>query len=144
MFESNIGQLHLLSLPQRKIHARKMALSRCVVYVNHRRLVPTQFHGLRKHVYVTYGLPIYTFSFFFRHDFVIFTCVQLRRRRRNCAGVGFVNWRIKGTLTNQGPITVQLISLCEIMGGMLPMCQNTTMRVYGARIKRYCVYVQNI
>ena len=33
-------------------------------YVNHRRLVPTQFHGLRKHVYVTNGLPIYTFSVF--------------------------------------------------------------------------------
>ena len=25
------------------------------------------------------------------------------------------------------------------MGGVLLMCQNTTMRVYGARIKRYCV-----
>ena len=34
---------------------------------------------------------------------------------------------------------LQLIWLCEIMGGMLLMCQNTIMRVYGARIKRYCV-----
>ena len=34
---------------------------------------------------------------------------------------------------------VLLIRLCGIMGGMLLMCQNTTMRVYGARIKRYCV-----
>ena len=30
MFESNIGQLHLLWLPQRKIHGCKMALSICV------------------------------------------------------------------------------------------------------------------
>ena len=32
-------------------------------------------------------------------------------------------------------------------GGMLLMCQNTTMWAYGAQIKRYCVlsnYVQNI
>ena len=29
---------------------------------------------------------------------------------------------------------LQLIWLCEIMGGMLLMWQNTTMRVYGARI----------
>ena len=34
---------------------------------------------------------------------------------------------------------LQLIWLHEIIGGMLLMCQNTTMRVYGARIKRYCV-----
>ena len=34
---------------------------------------------------------------------------------------------------------LQLIWLCEIMGSMLLMCQNTTMRVYGARIKIYCV-----
>ena len=31
------------------------------------------------------------------------------------------------------------IWLFEITGGMLLMCQNTTMRVYGALIKRYCV-----
>ena len=34
---------------------------------------------------------------------------------------------------------LQLIWLCEIMRGMLLMCQNITMRAYGARIKRYCV-----
>ena len=34
---------------------------------------------------------------------------------------------------------LQLIWLCEIMGCMLLMYQNTTMRVYGAQIKRYCV-----
>ena len=34
---------------------------------------------------------------------------------------------------------LQLSWLCEIMGGMLLMCQNTTMWVYGARIKRCCV-----
>ena len=34
---------------------------------------------------------------------------------------------------------LQLIRLWEIMGGMLLMCQNTTMRVCGPRIKRYCV-----
>ena len=33
----------------------------------------------------------------------------------------------------------QLIWVCEIHGGMLLMCKNTTMRVYGAWIKRYCV-----
>ena len=34
---------------------------------------------------------------------------------------------------------LQLIWLCEIIGGMILMCQNTTMRIYGARIKRYRV-----
>ena len=34
---------------------------------------------------------------------------------------------------------LQQIWLYEIIGGTLPMCQNTTMRVNGARIKRYCV-----
>ena len=39
---------------------------------------------------------------------------------------------------------LQLIWLCETMGGMLLMCQNTTMRVYVARIKSIVFYVQNI
>ena len=34
---------------------------------------------------------------------------------------------------------LQQIWLCKIIGGMLLMCQNTTMWVYRARIKRYCV-----
>ena len=39
----------------------------------------------------------------------------------------------------RGGITLQLIWLWEIIGGMLLMCQNATMRVYGARIKIYCI-----
>ena len=38
---------------------------------------------------------------------------------------------------------LQLIWLYEIIGGMILMCQNTTMRVYGARIKRYRVLCSN-
>ena len=34
---------------------------------------------------------------------------------------------------------LQLLWLGPIMRGILLICQNTTMRVYGARIKRYCV-----
>ena len=34
---------------------------------------------------------------------------------------------------------LQQIWLYEIIGGTLPMCQNTTIRVNGAWIKRYCV-----
>ena len=39
----------------------------------------------------------------------------------------------------QNVAVLQQIWLYEIIGGMLPMWQNTTMRVNGARIKRYCV-----
>ena len=38
--------------------------------------------------------------------------------------------------------SIKIIWLIEIIGGMLLMCQNTTMQVYGAWIKRYCVYVK--
>ena len=34
---------------------------------------------------------------------------------------------------------LQQIWLCKIIGSTLPVCQNTTMRVNGAWIKRYCV-----
>ena len=34
---------------------------------------------------------------------------------------------------------LQQIWLYEIIGGMLPMCQNTTMWVNGAWIKRFCI-----
>ena len=34
---------------------------------------------------------------------------------------------------------LQLIWICKTMGSTLLMCQNTTMRVYGAQIKIYCV-----
>ena len=34
---------------------------------------------------------------------------------------------------------LQQIWLYEIIGGMLRMCQNTTMRVYGAWIKSYYI-----
>ena len=44
-----------------------------------------------------------------------------------------------GRTTPSQPGHYPLIWLCETMGGMLLMCQNTTMRVYGARIKIYCV-----
>ena len=37
----------------------------------------------------------------------------------------------------------QQILLYEIIGGTLSMCQNTTMRVNGAWIKRYCVLCKN-
>ena len=37
---------------------------------------------------------------------------------------------------------LQQIWLYEIIGGMLLMCQNTTMQVYEAWIKTYYVYVQ--
>ena len=33
-------------------------------------------------------------------------------------------------------------SLYEILGGIFLLCQNTTMRVYGAWIRIYCFYVQ--
>ena len=39
--------------------------------------------------------------------------------------------------TKRGGITTFWLN--EIMGGTLPMCQSTTMRVNGAWIKRYCV-----
>ena len=39
----------------------------------------------------------------------------------------------------QNVSVLQQIWLYEIIGDTLPMCQNTTMRVNGAWIKRYCV-----
>ena len=42
----------------------------------------------------------------------------------------------------QNVATIQQIWLYGIIGGTLPMCQNTTIRVNGAWIKIYCVYVQ--
>ena len=39
----------------------------------------------------------------------------------------------------QNVAVLQQISLHEIIGGRLPMCQNTTMQVNGAWIKKYCV-----
>ena len=43
------------------------------------------------------------------------------------------------TANIQNVAVLQQIGLYEIIGGMLSMCQNTTMRVNGAWIKRYCV-----
>ena len=46
------------------------------------------------------------------------------------------------TAAKQNVAVLQHIWLYEIIGGTLPMCQNTTMRVNGAWIIRYWVYVQ--
>ena len=40
----------------------------------------------------------------------------------------------------QNVVVLQQIWLYEIIGGKLTMCQNTTVRVNGAGIKRYCIF----